>query len=60
MIINQKEKLFTVSEAAEVLGVSTQHLFNLIAAPQIEKVYQANRVLLSKETVRELVMRKDV
>ncbi|MEK4521143.1 hypothetical protein MKX96_05815 [Psychrobacillus sp. FSL W7-1493] len=49
--------LYSFSQATEILGVSSQRLFELIAAPRVEKVNQNNRIYLTKEGIRKLVLR---
>lgn len=59
MIVNT-EKYFSFEQAAEILGVSNQRLFELSTSPYVDKVHQDNRVYLTKESVRRLVLREDV
>lgn len=55
MIVNT-EKFYSFQQAAEVLGVTTQRLFELTASPYVEKVHRDNRIYFSKESLRKLVL----
>lgn len=59
MIVKTKD-LYNFSQAAEILGVSTQRLFELTVSPYVEKVHIENRVYLTKESIRNLVLRGDM
>lgn len=59
MIVKTKD-LYSFSQAAEILGISTQKLFELSTSPYVEKVHQDNRIYFTKESIRKLVLRSDV
>ena len=59
MIVKTKD-LYSFSQAAEILGISTQKLFELSSSPYVEKVHQDNRIYFTKESIRKLVLRSDV
>lgn len=59
MIVNTKD-LYSFEQAAEILGVSNQRLFELSTSPYINKFHVENGVYLTKESVRRLVLREDV
>ncbi|AIE58852.1 hypothetical protein [Bacillus methanolicus] len=59
MIVKTKD-LYSFSQAAEILGVTTQRLFELSSSPYVEKVHIENRIYFSKESLRKLVLRGDV
>ncbi|KHD84098.1 hypothetical protein NG54_17755 [Heyndrickxia ginsengihumi] len=59
MIVKTKD-LYSFSQAATILGVTTQRLFELCSSPYVEKVNQDNRVYFTKESTRKLVLRGDV
>lgn len=60
MRIVKTKDLFNFSQAAEILGVSPQRLFELTAAPGVEKVHVENRIYFTKDSIRKLVLRGDV
>lgn len=55
-MIIKTENLYSVSQAAEILGVSTQRLFELTVSPYVEKVHVNNRTYFTKESIRKLVL----
>ncbi len=57
MIVKTKD-LYSFSQAAEILGVTTQRLFELSSSPYVEKVHQDNRIYFTKESIRKLVLRE--
>lgn len=59
MIVKTKD-LYSFSKAAEILGVTTQRLFELSSSPFVEKVHQDNRIYFTRESIRKLVFRGDV
>jgi|GEM_PF-5880548 len=59
MIVKTKD-LFSFQQAAEILGVSTQRLFELTVSPYVEKVHVDNRTYFTKESIRNLVLRGDM
>jgi hypothetical protein len=59
MIVKTKD-LYSFSQAAEILGVTTQRLFELSSSPYVEKVHQDNRIYFTRESIRKLVLRGDV
>lgn len=59
MIVKTKN-LYSFSQAAEILGVSTQRLFEVSASPYVDKVHQDNRIYFTKESIRKLVLRGDI
>ncbi|MFJ7978445.1 hypothetical protein ACIQZI_22825 [Peribacillus sp. NPDC096379] len=59
MIVKTKD-LYSFSQAAEILGVTAQRLFELCSSSYVEKVHQNNRIYFTKESIRQLVLRGDV
>lgn len=55
-MIVKTENLYSFQQAAEVLGITTQRLFELTASSYVEKVHQDNRIYFSKESLRKLVL----
>lgn len=58
-MIMKTENLYSFSHAAEILGVTTQRLFELSSSPYVEKVQQENRIYFTKDSIRKLVLRGD-
>jgi len=58
MIVKTKG-LYSFQQAAEILGVSTQRLFELTVSPYVEKVHIENRTYFTKDSIRRLVLRGD-
>lgn len=59
-MIVKTNNLYSFSQAAHVLGVTTQRLFELSSSPYVEKLYIENRIYFPKESLRKLVLRGDV
>lgn len=59
MIVKTKD-LYSFSQAAEILGITTQRLFELSASPYVEKVHEGNRIYFSRDSLRELALSGDV
>ncbi|MGG2109665.1 hypothetical protein ABFY60_04045 [Lysinibacillus pakistanensis] len=59
MIVKTKD-LYGFEQAAEILGVSTQRLFELTVSPYVEKVHIENRTYFTKESMRYLLLRGDI
>lgn len=59
-MIVKTDNLYSFSRVAEILGVTTQRLFELSASPHVKKVHKNNQIYFTKETTRELVLRGDV
>jgi hypothetical protein len=59
MIVRTKD-LYSFSQAAEILGVTTQRLFELSTSPYVKKVHQDNRIYFTKESIKKLILRGDV
>ncbi|MFJ8264188.1 hypothetical protein ACIQ4I_19950 [Rummeliibacillus sp. NPDC094406] len=59
-MIVKNENLYSFSQAAKVLDISTTRLFELVASPYVEKVYQGNSLYFTKDTIRKLVLRSDI
>lgn len=59
MIVKTKG-LFSFQHAAEILGVSTQRLFELTVSPYVDKVHIENRTYFTKESMRYLLLRGDI
>lgn len=60
MIVNQKEKLYTIQETSEILEISTQRLFEVLVSPQVRTVTFANRLYVPKDTLKKLTFRGDI
>lgn len=60
MIIVKTNNLYSFSQTAEILGITTQRLFQISASLYVEKVHQENRIYFTNESVRKLVLRGDV
>jgi hypothetical protein len=58
MIVNSGY-LCSFAEAADILGITPQRLFELSASQHVEKVHQNNRIYFTKESLRKLVLRGD-
>jgi integrase len=58
MIVKTKD-LYSFSQAAEILGITTQRLFELCSSPYVEKVHIENRTYFTKDSIRKLVLRGD-
>jgi hypothetical protein len=54
------KELYSFAQAAEILGITTQRLFELSSSPYVEKVQQENRIYFTKDSIRKLVLRGDV
>lgn len=59
-MIMKTNELYSFAQAAEILGVTTQRLFELSSSPYVEKVQQENRIYFTKDSIRKLVLRGDV
>jgi len=59
-MIVKNDNLYNLSQTAEILGITTQRLFEVAAAPGVEKVNQENRLYFTKESLRKLVLRGDL
>lgn len=59
-MIVKTNNLYSFSQTAEILGITTQRLFQISASPYVEKVHQENRIYFTRESVRNLVLRGDV
>ncbi len=59
-MIVKTNNLYSFSQTAEILGITTQRLFQISASPYVEKVHQENRIYFTRESVRKLVLRGDV
>ena len=59
-MIVKTNNLYSFSQTAEILGITTQRLFQISASPYVEKVHQENRIYFTKESVRKLVLRGDI
>lgn len=59
-MIVKTESLYSFSQAAEILGITTQRLFELSSSPYVEKVQQENRIYFTKDSIRKLVLRGDL
>lgn len=57
MIIDQQ--LYSFDDVMEIMGVSSEALFSVLASPYVEKVQKGNRIYLTRETVRKLTERGD-
>jgi hypothetical protein len=58
-MILKTDNLYSFSQAAVILRISPQRLFEITAAPGVEKVNQNNRIYFTKESLRNLVLRGD-
>lgn len=54
------DNLYSFSQAAKILGVTLQRLFELSATPYVERVHQENRIYFTNDSIRKLVLRGDV
>ena len=59
-MIVKTNNLYSFSQTAEILGITTQRLFEISATQYVKKVHQENRIYFTKESVRNLVLRGDV
>ncbi|WP_440705957.1 hypothetical protein [Heyndrickxia oleronia] len=59
-MITKTDNLYSFSQAAEILGVTAQRLFELSASSYVEKVQQDNRIYFTRESIRKLVLWGDV
>lgn len=60
VMIVKSDNLYSFSQAAAILGISPQRLFELTVAPGVEEVHQNNRIYFTKDILRKLVLRSDV
>lgn len=51
--MNQKERLYTVNEAIEILKHSSQRLFEILASPHLGKVVYNYHLFITKSTTRK-------
>lgn len=59
-MIVKTNNLYNFSQAAEILGIPPQRLFEISASPFVEKVHKNNQIYFTKESIRELVLRGDI
>lgn len=59
-MIMKTDNLYSFTHAAEILGITTQRLFEISSSPYVEKVQQNNRIYFTKDSIRKLVLREDV
>jgi len=60
LMIMKTDNLYSFAHAAEILGITTQRLFEISSSPYVEKVQQDNRIYFTKDSIRKLVLREDV
>lgn len=55
MIINTKD-LYSFSQVAEILGISTERVFELSSSPYVETVCKCNRTYFTEKSIKQLVL----
>lgn len=53
-MIVKTEKLYSFDEAVDILGCSSQRLFELM--PLVTVTHQGNRIMFDKESMKKLVL----